>query len=69
MKIRIHKPIYGVPVTYIGQHFPDQFEIIGMESSSGYDPDIVGIPRLKEGDAKPAINGKTTYSRIIIKQK
>lgn len=34
MKIRIHKPIYGVPVTYIGQHCPDQFEIIGLGSAN-----------------------------------
>ena len=30
MKIRIHKPIYGIPMTYLGQHCPDQFEIIGL---------------------------------------
>ena len=30
MKIRIHKPIYGVPITYLSYHHcPDQFEIIG----------------------------------------
>ena len=28
MKIRIHKPIYGVPITFLDKYCPDQFEII-----------------------------------------
>ena len=58
--------VMGVPITFLNKYNPDQFEILGMESSAGYDPEIVGIPRLKDGDARPAINGKTTYARIFI---
>ena len=61
--------IMGVPITFLDKYNPEQFEILGMESSAGYDPSIVGIPRLKEGDARPAINGKTTYARVFIKRK
>ena len=46
-----------------------QFEIIGMESSAGYDAEIVGIPLLKDGDARPTIDGKTTYARIFIQRR
>lgn len=59
--------VMGVPITFLNKYNPDQFEILGMESSAGYDPEIVGIPRLKDGDARPAINGKTTYARIFIR--
>jgi len=61
--------VMGVPITFLDKFNPDQFEILGMESSAGYDPNIVGIPRLREGDARPSINGKTTYARIFIKRK
>lgn len=61
--------VMGVPITFLDKYNPDQFEILGMESSAGYDPKIVGIPRLKEGDARPSINGKTTYARIFIRRK
>jgi hypothetical protein len=61
--------IMGVPITFLDKFNPCQFEILGMESSASYDPAIVGIPRLKEGDARPAINGKTTYARIFIRKK
>ena len=61
--------VMGVPITFLGKHCPEQFDIIGMESSAGYNAEIVGIPVLKDGDARPAINGKTTYARIFIRRK
>ena len=61
--------VMGVPITFLNKYNPEQFEILGMESSAGYDSEIVGIPRLKEGDARPAINGKTTYARIFIRRR
>lgn len=61
--------IMGVPITFLDKYNPDQFVILGMESSAGYNPDIVGIPKIKDGDARPTINGKTTYARIFVKQK
>ncbi|MBQ5995379.1 MAG: adenine-specific methyltransferase EcoRI family protein [Clostridia bacterium] len=61
--------IMGVPITFIDKYCPEQFEILGMESSAGYNADIVGIPVLMTGDARPTINGKTTYARIFIRKK
>lgn len=59
----------GVPITFLDKYNPEQFEIIGMESSAGYNPDIVGIPLLIKGDARPAINSKTKYARIFIRRR
>ena len=61
--------VMGVPITFMGKHNHEQFEIIGMESSAGYNADIVGIPVLKDGDARPSIKGKITYARIFIRKK
>jgi len=59
----------GVPITFIDKYNPDQFEILGMSASAGYDKEIVGIPFLGEKDARPLINGKNTYARIFIRKK
>lgn len=61
--------VMGVPITFMDKYCPEQFEIIGMESSAGYNSEIVGLPLLIDGDARPAINGKTTYARLFIKHK
>lgn len=59
----------GVPITFLDKYCPEQFEIIGMESSAGYDKSIVGLDVLTKGDARPTLNGKTTYARIFIRKK
>ena len=59
----------GVPITFIDKYNPDQFEILGMSASAGYNADIVGIPFEGDKDARPLINGKNTYARIFIKKK
>ena len=61
--------VMGVPVTFLDKFNPDQFEIIGMSASAGYNKDIVGIPFLGEKDARPLIAGKNTYARIFIRRK
>lgn len=61
--------IMGVPLTYLDKYNPDQFEILGMASSAGYNKEIVGIPFLGEKDARPLLNGTNTYARIFIKRK
>ena len=61
--------IMGVPTTFLNVYNPKQFEILGLSASAGYDPEIVGIPFLGEKDARPIINGKTTFARIFIKKK
>jgi hypothetical protein len=59
----------GVPITFMQNYNPNQFEILGMASSAGYSEEVVGIPFIGEKDARPLINGKNTYARIIIKNK
>jgi len=62
-----YKRVIGVPITFIDKYNPDQFEILGMSASAGYDKEIVGIPFIGEKDARPLISGKNTYARIFIK--
>jgi hypothetical protein len=64
-----YKGAMGVPITFLDKYNPDQFEILGMSASAGYNKEVVGIPFLGEKDARPLINGKNTYARILIKNK
>lgn len=60
----------GVPITFLDKYNPDQFEIIGISSSAGYNAYIVGLEKdSKFKDARPLINGKNIYARIFIKKK
>lgn len=61
--------VMGVPISFLGKYNPDQFEILGLGASAGYDPDIVGLPFLGEKDARPLIQGKNTYARIFLRHK
>ena len=61
--------VVGVPITFLDKYNPDQFEILGLSASAGYNAEIVGIPFLGDKDARPLINGKNTYARIFIKNK
>ena len=62
-----YKGVMGVPITFLDKYNPNQFEIIGMSSSAGYNKEIVGIPFIGKKDARPIINGKNIYARIMIK--
>ncbi|MCB9227681.1 MAG: modification methylase, partial [Chitinophagales bacterium] len=64
-----YKGVMGVPITFLDKYNPDQFEILGLSASAGYDPEIVGIPFKGTKDARPLIDGKNTYARIFIKNK
>jgi len=60
----------GVPITFLDKHNPDQFKIIGLSASAGYNAEIVGLPKdPKYKDARPLINGKNTYARVFIQHK
>lgn len=59
--------VMGVPVTILDYDL-SQFGIVGMSSSAGYTKEIVGLPLLKDGDARPLIDGKNTYARILIRK-
>ncbi len=61
--------VIGVPITFMGDHNPDQFDILGMAASAGYSKEIVGIDFLGVKDARPILNGKTKYARIFIRRK
>jgi len=59
----------GVPVTFLDKYNPEQFEIYGLAASAGYTSEIVGLEFKGKKDARPIINGKTTYARIFIKRR
>ncbi len=64
-----HDGVLGVPITFLTKYSPEQFEILGMAASAGYDVKIVGIPFLGAKDARPLVNGKNTYARIFIRHR
>jgi hypothetical protein len=63
------KGIMGVPITFLDKYSPEQFEVVGLAASAGYNEDIVGIPFKGKKDARPLIKGKNTYARIFIKHR
>lgn len=60
MKIRIHKPIYGIPISFLSKYNSNQFEIIGLDRYVDDNPNY---------GHRFTIGKKETYARIIIKQK
>ena len=63
------KGAMGVPITFLDKYNPEQFEILGLGASAGYDPEIVGLPFLGIKDARPLVQGTNTYARIFIRHK
>ena len=62
--------VMGVPITFLDKYNPDQFDILGMSASAGYDKEIVGLEKKTDfKDARPLINGTNTYARVFIKNK
>lgn len=76
MKVRIKNPIYGVPITFLDSYNPSQFKILGQASGNSYGSFRELImplgfnPNIKYGGGlgAPILNGKATYSRILIKK-
>ncbi len=64
-----YEGVMGVPITFLDKYCPEQFEILGMAASAGYNESIVGIPFMGQKDARPLINGKNTFARIFIKKR
>ena len=70
--------LMGVPITFLGQYCPTQFEIIGVfnhykpETSNielgRIDGTPVKVATIKPLYRGPVVNGKCTYSRILIKR-
>lgn len=70
--------IMGVPISFLDKYNPNQFEIVGLLSSAGYDPEIVGIPKTWERkeargviliDKNGKIQEKVVFSRFLIRKK
>lgn len=61
--------VMGVPISFVVKWNPEQFEVLGLSSSAGYDKDIVGIDLTRKGDARPIVDENVKYSRIFIQNK
>lgn len=53
--------VMGVPITFLDNYNPDQFEIIGLDRYT--------VPKQFLVGGRLAINGHSTYARILIKHK
>ena len=67
MKIKIHRPIYGVPITFLDKYNPKQFEILGATESEGKGFSN-GLWVSQSNVAQPIVNNKRVYKRIFIKR-
>lgn len=65
--------VMGVPITFLGKHCPDQFEVVGMASGNarktGFYYDVPCKPHPKDKGGCGVIAGETQYARILIKKK
>ena len=61
--------VMGVPISFLDKYNPEQFEIIGLSASAGYDKYIVGVVFQGENDARPLVRNEVKYARILIKHK
>jgi len=70
MKIRIHKPIWGVPITFLDKYCPDQFEIIWTTDRGG-DGMLDGLKKLSFDKSWDSawINGNKVYKRLLIRRR
>lgn len=55
-----HEGVMGVPITFLGQYCPEQFEILGLDRY------VEGNPNYGK---RFTINGKETYARILIRHR
>ncbi|MEG1623045.1 MAG: adenine-specific methyltransferase EcoRI family protein [Alistipes sp.] len=60
--------VMGVPITFLDKFNPEQFDILGMSASAGYNKEVVGIPFIGIKDARPLIKGKNIYARVFIRK-
>lgn len=58
--------VMGVPITFLGKHNPEQFEIFGL--AAGNIRGLAGIPS-STGKDGPYIDGKLKYGRILIRHR
>ena len=65
-KIRVHRPIWGTPITFLDKYCPTQFEIVGMAEDNGHG--FSGAANWDGLNAHCVINGKNMFKRIFIKK-
>jgi hypothetical protein len=66
-----YEGIMGVPITFLGKHNPNQFEILGSRRWAK-SPDLVAAyigDKTADSDFKTLILGKETYDRIFIRHR
>ena len=59
VKVKIHNPIYGVPITFLDKYCPTQFRIVGLDSYVEDNPHY---------GYRFRINNKVMYARIVIRK-
>ena len=70
MKIRIKKPIYGVPITYLGNHCSEQFEIVGRADANIINENYLFYKKhKKDKGGMPIVNNIPIYKRMLIRKK
>ena len=65
-KALIHNPIYGVPSSFLDKYCPQQFEIMGLTSSSK--KCTYGL-LIGDNTTIAMINGDKLYARILIRHR
>lgn len=63
MKVRIKNPIWGVPISFLDNYCPKQFEILGLTSSS---KNLTYSLINTTFGTRAAINGNKKYARLLI---
>lgn len=64
---RDYAGVMGVPITFLDKFNPDQFEILGLTSSS---KEVTGgLMKNPQDTTRARIAGKLSYARILIKRK
>lgn len=66
MKIRVHRPIWGTPITFLDKYCPAQFQIVGATESegSGFSNGIFNGGNIKQA----LVKGQRVYKRLFIKR-
>ena len=59
----------GVPLTFMNNYNPDQFEIIGQTHSGDTSPNVEALRTDKKHRHGGRINGKEKFARILIRRK
>ena len=61
--------VMGVPITFLDKYNPQQFGIVGLSASAGYNKEIVGLDFLGTKDARPIVANVVKFARVFIRNK